>query len=64
MNKKNEKTSLPRFRKNIYTKEIIDFVLEQINTKEMTKTEVMERYGIPKTTLYKWISKYRNLNNI
>jgi ribosomal protein L6P/L9E len=26
--------------------------------------EVMERYGIPKTTLYKWISKYRNLNNI
>ena len=30
----------------------------------MTKTEVMERYGIPKTTLYKWISKYKNLNNI
>ena len=49
---------------NIYTKEIINFVLEQINTKEMTKTEVMERYGIPKTTLYKWISKYRNLSNI
>ena len=59
-----KKSSLPQFRKNIYTKEIIDFVLEQINTKEMTKTEVMERYGIPKTTLYKWISKYRNLSNI
>ena len=59
-----KKSSLPQFRKNIYTKEIINFVLEQINTKEMTKTEVMERYGIPKTTLYKWISKYRNLNNI
>ena len=65
INKKEEqKPILPRFRKNIYTKEIIDFVLEQINTKEMTKTEVMERYGIPKTTLYKWISKYRNLSNI
>ena len=61
---KTEKSSLPQFRKNIYTKEIINFVLEQINTKEMTKTEVMERYGIPKTTLYKWISKYKNLNNI
>ena len=59
-----KKSSLPQFRKNIYTKEIIDFVLEQINTKEMTKTEVMERYGIPKTTLYKWISKYKNLSNI
>ena len=59
-----KKSSLPQFRKNIYTKEIINFVLEQINTKEMTKTEVMERYGIPKTTLYKWISKYRNLSNI
>ena len=63
-NTKKQKPVLPRFRKNIYTKEIIDFVLEQINTKKMTKTEVMERYGIPKTTLYKWISKYRNLNNI
>ena len=60
----NKNNDLPQFRKNIYTKEIIDFVLEQINTKKMTKTEVMERYGIPKTTLYKWISKYRNLNNI
>ena len=50
-NTKKQKPVLPRFRKNIYTKEIIDFVLEQINTKKMTKTEVMERYGIPKTTI-------------
>ena len=63
-NTKKQKPVLPQFRKNIYTKEIIDFVLEQINTKKMTKTEVMERYGIPKTTLYKWISKYKNLSNI
>lgn len=53
------KISLPQFRKNIYTKEIIEFILEQINTGEMTKIQVMERYGIPKTTLYKWISKYK-----
>ena len=59
-----QKSSSPQFRKNIYTKEIINFVLEQINTKEMTRTEVMKRYGIPKTTLYKWISKYKNLSNI
>ena len=58
------KTTLPQFRKNIYTKEIIDFILEQVSTGEMTKTQVMEKYNIPKTTLYKWISKYKNLSNI
>ena len=53
-------SSLPQFRKSIYTKEVIDFVLEQINSKAMSKAEVMDRYRIPKTTLYKWISKYGN----
>ena len=60
----NKKSTLPQFRKNIYTKEVIDFILEQIFTGEMTKNQVIERYNIPKTTLYKWISKYRSLNNI
>lgn len=52
-----KKSELPQFRKNIYTQEVIDFILEQINSGKMTKTQVMERYSIPKTTLYKWISK-------
>ena len=56
--KTNVKSKLPQFRKNIYTKEIIDFILEQVSSGEMTKTQVMEKYKIPKTTLYKWISKY------
>lgn len=60
MNKKNEKTSLPRFRKNIYTKEVIDFILELVNVGEKTKRQIIEEYCIPKTTLYKWISKYKN----
>lgn len=58
-NQKTGKSSLPQFRKNIYTKEMIDFILERIETGEITKSEVIERYGIPKTTLYKWIKKYR-----
>jgi len=53
-----KKSSLPSFRKNLYTKEIIDFVLERISSNEMTKTQVIKRYRIPKTTLYKWLSKY------
>ena len=58
-NTKTQKTNLPQFRKNIYTKEIIDFILEQVSSGEMTKTQVMEKYKIPKTTLYKWISKHK-----
>ncbi len=52
-------TSLPEFRKNIYTREIIDFIIEQVSTGEMSKSQIIQRYKIPKTTLYKWISKYR-----
>ena len=58
-NTNREKSLLPQFRKNIYTKEIIDFVLEQIETKQKTIKQVIEEYKIPKTTLYKWISKYK-----
>jgi hypothetical protein len=58
-NKINKKITLPQFRKNIYTKEVIFFLLEMINTGEKTKVEIIEQYKIPKTTLYKWISKYK-----
>ena len=57
--KENQKSTVPQFRKNIYTNEIIDFILEQVNTGKMTKNEVINRYRIPKTTLYKWISKHK-----
>lgn len=53
-------TVLPQFRKNIYTKEIIDFILEEINSGNKTKKQIIEEYKIPKTTLYKWISKYKS----
>lgn len=57
-----QKSTLPRFRKNVYTKEVIDYILNKIDTGEMKKSEIIERYNIPKTTLYKWISKYKNLD--
>lgn len=53
-----KKSKLPSFRKNIYTREVIDFILEMINSGEMTKIMVIEKYKIPKTTLYKWLQKY------
>jgi hypothetical protein len=54
---KDKKKSLPQFRKNIYSEELIDYILEMIRTEKKTKLQVIEEYGIPKTTLYKWISK-------
>lgn len=54
------KSSLPQFRKNIYTKEIIYFILEKINKGEKTKDQIIREYRIPKTTLYKWLSKYKS----
>lgn len=54
------KISLPQFRKKLYTKEVIDFIISQIESKEMSRNEVIEKYRIPKTTLYKWINKHLN----
>ncbi|MDR6919265.1 transposase [Chryseobacterium sp. 2987] len=55
----NKKYSLPKFRKSLYTKEIIDFIVEQIESEKMTRDQVILKYRIPKTTLYKWITKYK-----
>jgi len=45
------------FRKSIYTQEVKDFILEKIKNGTMTANDVVERYKIPKTTLYKWMKK-------
>lgn len=55
----NLKSSLPIFRKNIYTTEIIDFILTEIKKGEKTKQEIVTEYKIPKATLHKWIQKYQ-----
>ncbi|MBB6370000.1 transposase [Chryseobacterium shigense] len=56
--KKSIQDSLPAFRKSLYTKEIIEFVLDKIRKGEMTKSTVISEYKIPKSTLYKWLHKY------
>lgn len=53
------KNTVPQFRKNIYTKEIIDFILEILETGHKTKSQIIAEYGIPKATLHKWLSKYK-----
>lgn len=58
-NMKKEKSKLPQFRKNIYTQEIIFFILELIEKEEKSIAQIINDYQIPKTTLYKWINKYK-----
>ncbi|KMQ62717.1 transposase [Chryseobacterium sp. BLS98] len=53
-----KKTELPQFKKNIYTKELIDFILELVESGEKSRSQIINEYKIPKTTLYKWIAKY------
>lgn len=50
-------SKLPHFRKNIYTQEMIDFILELVEKEEMTKRQVTDKYGIPYTTVCKWVAK-------
>ena len=52
-------SALPKFSKNIYTKEVIDFILEQLKNNEKTKLQIIEEYRIPKTTLHNWREKYK-----
>ncbi|MBV8326525.1 transposase [Chryseobacterium sp.] len=49
---------LPVFRKNIYSQELIEFILEQIENGEMTRDQVVGEYRIPKSTLCRWELKY------
>ncbi|UKB79394.1 transposase [Chryseobacterium sp. MEBOG07] len=56
-NKDSQKKSTMVFRKNIYTQEVKDFILGKIESGVMTANEVVLRYNIPKTTLYKWMKK-------
>lgn len=50
---------IPSFTKSLYTPEIIEFIIEQIERNEKTPAEIIEQYRIPKTTLYKWIKKHK-----
>lgn len=52
------KTALPTFRKNIYTHEVIEFLLELLRSGKKSKKQIIEEYNIPKTTFYKWLYKY------
>ncbi|MET3038094.1 transposase [Chryseobacterium sp. NRRL B-14859] len=63
VNKNQQKSEkIPYFRKNIYTQEIKDFIMKRILSGEMTQSEVIKEYSIPKSTLHRWLQKTDNTN--
>lgn len=53
---------IPYFRKNIYTQEIKDFIMKRILSGEMTQSDVIKEYSIPKSTLHRWLQKSDTIN--
>ncbi len=60
---KNTESKVPRFKKNIYTVEIIEFIVELFQNGEKTVNEIVKEYSIPKTTVVRWIQKYGKQND-
>lgn len=52
-------SKIPQFRKNVYTMEIIEFIVQLISSKQKSVQEVITEYQIPRTTVYKWIKKHK-----
>lgn len=55
------RSALPHFRKNIYSSEMIAFIMELIDSGQKTQAEIIKEYGIPKTTLFKWVQKHTRI---
>jgi Helix-turn-helix domain len=47
------------FRKNVYSVEVRNFVLQQVKNGNMSITDIISKYNIPRTTIYTWIRKNR-----
>lgn len=45
------------FRKNLYSPELIQWLLAKIEEKELSVNDIIEKYNIPKTTIYRWKKK-------
>ncbi|SHM72203.1 transposase [Chryseobacterium polytrichastri] len=53
------KITIPIFRKSIYTREMIDFILDILEKGKKSKQQIINEYRIPRSTLSKWIIKYK-----
>ena len=50
-------SALPVLKKNIYTQEIIAYLVELVETGKKTTKQIQDEYNIPATTILRWINK-------
>jgi hypothetical protein len=50
--------SQTRIRKNVYTLDFKNKIIEKIRLGKVTTREAITKYNIPKTTLYKWLHQF------
>lgn len=58
ISKKKGYVTLPSFKKNIYTNEMIEFFLGLINSGEKTVSQIVTEYGVPRATICRWRAKH------
>lgn len=51
-----------QIRKNLYTPEIKEFIIQKVQSGKMSTTEAIERYGVGRTTLFRWLAKEKTNN--
>ena len=51
------------FRKNLYSPYVINWLLDKIDKKQLTPSDIITKYNIPRTTLYRWIKRNNNKSN-
>lgn len=56
--KAKQETKLPVFKKNIYTQEVINYLIELLDRGEKDIRQIQEDYNIPSTTILRWRDKY------
>ncbi len=54
---KKEEVSPYEFKKNLYSPELIDYILGKLDANMLSIRDVIQAYNIPRTTIYRWVKK-------
>lgn len=62
--KKNIDSKLPVFKKNVYTQEVILYLVSLVEKGAKTFKELQNEYNIPSTTIFRWYDKYAKKDKV
>lgn len=52
------------FKKNIYSPEIIEYILGKLDKNEVSVKDIITKYNIPRTTIYRWVKKRKKTSKL